>query len=178
MEIIHITSTYILLAKANHMVSPDFSKEGMTNSSTRGKKKNTVGGENKSIWWTPVQSMTEVNGEFISWIGKLPVPKRKEKELCWRQTSIQEYLEPKNIKVRTLTSRKTTSGGSSCLFCYFVRKINTKQIKGLGEIRNRVPMGMRREKRSWGNPVLERRHHFLQLQAAPAKDCVQAECEC
>lgn len=36
---IHITSTYILLVKANHMVSPDFSKEGMTNSSTRGKKK-------------------------------------------------------------------------------------------------------------------------------------------
>lgn len=36
---IHITSTYILLAKANHMVSPDFSKEGMTNLSTRGKKK-------------------------------------------------------------------------------------------------------------------------------------------
>lgn len=37
---------------------------------------------------------------------------------------------------------------------------------------------MGREIRSWGNPVLERRHHFLLLQAVPANDCVQAECEC
>lgn len=47
-------------------------------------------------------------------------------------------MEPKNIKVRTLTSRRTTSGGSSCLFCYFVRNINAKQIWGQGEIRNRA----------------------------------------
>lgn len=63
-------------------------------------------------------------------------------------------------------------------FATFVRKINAKQIRGQGEIRHRVPIGLRREKRSWGKPVLERRHPFLQLQAAPANDCGQAECAC
>lgn len=64
--------------------------------------KSMAGKENRK-WQTLVQSTTDVNGEFISWIGKWFAPKWKEEEpsLCRGETSRQEYLEPKCTDIRT-----------------------------------------------------------------------------
>lgn len=40
-----------------------------------------------------------------------------------------------------------------------------------------MPLGVGRESRGWGKPVLERQHHFSAAPRLPANDCVQAACE-